>query len=62
MRDVDMKDSHYLHERYRIIPEATPREPFTDRDADYNIYEGITFGESEEITIEKQGWNGRVRR
>lgn len=52
------KNSHYLNEKNRIIPKAETTEAFVDRDADYNIRSGLTFGESETITIEQQGWHG----
>lgn len=52
----DMTNSHYLNQKNRIYP-TSEREPWTERDADYNIREGLTFGESEEITIKQQGWN-----
>lgn len=56
MAQVDMKNSHYLNERNRIFPKDEHVE-WVDRDADYNIREGLTFGQSEEETIEKQGWH-----
>ena len=60
MADIDLKNSHYLNEKNRIFPDYRDAE-WTDRDADYNIRSGITFGETEEITIEKQGWDGRSK-
>ena len=51
-----MKNSHYLNERNRIFPKDEHSD-WVDRDADYNIREGLTFGQSEEETIEKQGWH-----
>ena len=56
MAEVNLKNSHYLNEKNRIFPKEKQKE-WTDRDADYNIRSGITFGESEEITIQKQGWD-----
>ena len=50
-------NSHYLNEKNRIFPED-PYVPWVDRNADYNIMEGLTFGEREEVTLEKQGWRG----
>ena len=47
--------SHYLNEKNRIFPQSGP-DIWGKTDADYNIKTGNTFGESEEITIEKQGW------
>ena len=55
MAQVDMKNSHYLNERNRIFPNE-PHVPWIDRDADYNIREGLTFGENEEETLAKQDW------
>lgn len=52
------KNSHYLNEKNRIIPEKKAIQPFQDRDADYNIRSGLTFGETETITIDQQGWHG----
>ena len=57
MAQVDLKNSHYLNERNRIFPNYQ-NILWVDRDADYNIRSGLTFGETEEITIEKQKWNG----
>ena len=51
-----MHNSHYLNERNRIFPNDEFK-PWVDRDADYNIREGLTFGQTEEETIEKQGWH-----
>ena len=47
--------SHYLNEKNRIFPQSG-HDTWGKTDADYNIKTGNTFGESEEITIEKQGW------
>ena len=60
-RQVDMHNSHYLNERKRIFPKDK-YVPWADRDGDYNIRSGITFGETEQETIEKQGWDGRERK
>ena len=57
MAQVDLKNSHYLNEKNRIIPESKQDE-WQDRDADYNIRSGLTFGQTEEITLEQQGWKG----
>ena len=54
----DPNNSHYLNEKNRIIPGPMQKDQWKDRDADYNIKEGLTFGESEEITLEQQGWKG----
>lgn len=54
-REVDQTNSHYLNEEKRIIEEDLPDE-FQEPNADYNIRTGQTFGESEDITLEKQGW------
>lgn len=54
--DVKMDNSHYLNEKNRLFIEDQLR-PWQDKDADYNIRSGLTFGTSEEETIEKQGWN-----
>ena len=54
----DSNNSHYLNEKNRIIPQPMETEKWTERDADFNIKEGLTFGQSESITIEQQGWNG----
>lgn len=51
----DMTNSHYLNQKNRII-ETSQREPWTERDADYNIRGGLLFGESEEATLKLQGW------
>ena len=58
MKEVDMNNSHYLNERNRIFPQDK-HVPWVDKDANYNIRSGLTFGETEEETIEKQGWDGR---
>ena len=52
------KQSHYLNEKNRLFPQSGP-DIWGKTDADYNIKTGNTFGESEEITIDKQGWRGR---
>lgn len=52
------ENSHYLNEKNRLFP-VDPHVPWVDRDADYNIMEGLTFGEIEEETIELQGWRSR---
>ena len=57
-RQFDEHNSHYLNEKNRII-EQSGLDHWGVTDADYNIRTGQTFGESEEITIEKQGWEGR---
>lgn len=57
MKNVDLHNSHYLNEKNRLFPHDKQR-PWQDRDADYNIRSGVTFGVSEEETIEKQHWNG----
>lgn len=54
-RVVDQTNSHYLNEENRII-EEDPQDKFQEPNADYNIRTGQTFGESEDITLEKQGW------
>lgn len=51
----DPNNSHYLNQKNRIFPED-PQVPWVERDADYNIRTGLTFGETEEITLRKQGW------
>lgn len=48
--------SHYLNERNRLFPQSGP-DTWGKTDADYNIRTGNTFGESEDITIERQGWS-----
>lgn len=55
MKDFDEKNSHYLNQKNRIFPQSGPDEWGTV-DADYNIRTGNTFGQSEERTIELQGW------
>ena len=52
------KTSHYLHQAYRIRTFPT-RGQWVDKDADYNIRSGLLFGESEEKTIELQGWKSQ---
>ena len=54
-RDASMDNSHYLNQQNRII-ETDEADEFGKTDADYNIRTGQTFGESEERTLEKQGW------
>ncbi len=54
-RIVDQTNSHYLNEEKRIIEEDLP-DKFQEPNADYNIRTGQTFGENEDITLEKQGW------
>lgn len=54
----DEHNSHYLNEKNRIIEQSGP-DYWGTTDADYNIKTGQTFGESEEITLDKQGWKGR---
>lgn len=61
MKQVDMQNSHYLNEKNRLFPQE-PHVPWVDRDADYNIRSGLTFGETEEETILNQGWNNRERK
>ena len=56
-KQIDTHNSHYLNEKNRIFPNDKP-DHWQDRDADYNIRSGLTFGSSEEETIEKQGWDG----
>ena len=55
----EMTDSHYNNEKNRIFPQS-PAYPWTERDADYNIKEGLTFGETEEATLSNQGWYGNA--
>ena len=59
MPQVDMHNSHYINQKNRII-HSDPFVSWVDRDADYNIRSGLTFGQTEEETIEKQGWNAQV--
>ena len=54
----DQKNSHYLNEKNRIFPQSGP-DQWDTMDTDYNIKTGNTFGETEEITIQLQGWKGR---
>lgn len=54
-RDFDQKNSHYLNEKNRIFPQSDP-DYWDTMDADYNIKSGNLFGETEERTIELQGW------
>ncbi len=54
----DEHNSHYLNEKNRIFPQSGP-DFWRTMDADYNIKTGNTFGETEQITIEKQGWKER---
>lgn len=49
--------SHYLNENNRIFPQSDP-DYWGKTDADYNIKTGNTFGETESITLERQGWRG----
>ena len=56
-RQFDQHNSHYLNEKNRLFPKSGP-DYWGTVDADYNIKTANTFGESEEITIEKQGWKG----
>ena len=39
----DPNNSH-LNEKNRIIPQPMETEKWTERDADFNIKEGLTFG------------------
>ena len=55
---VNTKNSHYLNWRKRL-KKLKRKSTWEDRDADYNIRSGITFGEREEQTIEQQEWNKR---
>ena len=55
MANFDQNNSHYLNEKNRLFPTSGP-DDWGKVDADYNIKTGNTFGESEERTIEKQGW------
>ena len=57
-RQFDEHNSHYLNEKNRIFPQSGP-DYWETTDADYNIRTGQTYGQSEEITLEKQGWKGR---
>ncbi len=57
MAQVDLTNSHYLNEKNRIIPKDE-RDSWQIMDADYNIRTGNTYGETEEITLNKQGWKG----
>ena len=54
----DQHNSHYLNEKRRIFPQSGP-DYWRTMDADYNIRTGNTFGETEQITIQKQGWTDR---
>ena len=54
-QQFDEHNSHYLNEKNRILPQSGPDE-WDTMDADYNIRTGNTFGESEDRTIEMQGW------
>ena len=56
-RQFDQTNSHYLNEKNRLFPKSGP-DYWGKTDADYNIKTGNTFGESEEITLGKQGWRG----
>ena len=53
---TDLTNSHYLNQQNRIIEKDQPDE-FDKLDADYNIRTGQTFGESEEKTLDNQGWH-----
>ncbi len=55
---TDLKNSHYLNQKNRIFPQSGP-DYWGKLDADYNIPVGNTFGQREEITLEKQGWKGQ---
>ena len=57
-RQFDEHNSHYLNEKNRIHLKEGP-DFWRTMDADYNIKTGNTFGETEQITIQKQGWKGR---
>ena len=52
------RTSHYLHQKYRIRTYPTPK-PWVDKDANYNIRSGLLFGESEQKTVELQGWKDK---
>ena len=52
-----LENSHYLNQKNRIH-KRTPADKWGLLDADYNIKCGNTYGESEEITLDKQGWKG----
>ena len=57
MSNYDEVDSHYLHDRYRV--DKTSEQPgWGIQDADYNVQSGCLFGETENETLEKQGWIG----
>lgn len=56
--DVKTTNSHYLNQKNRIFIEDAAAS-WKDPDADYNIRTGLTFGTTEEETIEKQGWESR---
>ena len=53
---TDLTNSHYLNQENRIF-EEDQIDDWGRLDADYNIRTGQTFGESEERTLDKQGWN-----
>ena len=53
----DEHNSHYLNQKNRIIPKSEP-DHWQTMDADYNIRIGNTFGETEQATLELQGWKG----
>lgn len=57
MKQIDLTNSHYLNQNNRLFPE-NPKDEWRDRDADYNIQQGLTFGSSEEDTLMLQGWTG----
>lgn len=56
----DPNNSHYLNEKNRIFPQD-PHVAWVERDADFNIRTGLTFGETEEETIMKQNWKDSDR-
>ena len=58
-KQFDENNSHYLNEKNRIFPQSEP-DSWGKTDADYNIKTGNTFGQSEEITLYKQGWRGEI--
>ena len=54
-RQFNEHNSHYLNEKNRIFPQSKP-DTWDTMDADYNIRTGNTFGQTEEKTIDNQGW------
>lgn len=52
--------SHYqnIRKNHIIHKSEAPSWDGRDRDADYNIKEGLTFGFSQEQTLVNQGWKG----